>query len=84
MIEKIRRTLHLIPGLVQFERRLDDLKINQGRILAAMNRDQRLPELRSYEFKIFSQWGEDGILQHLTTHLKILHHDTSNANNTWC
>lgn len=74
MMSTLRRALSLVPGLFQFDRRIDEIKINQGRILSAMHRDLRLPELRDYEFKVFSQWGEDGILQHLTTHLNIANH----------
>jgi hypothetical protein len=47
--------------------RLEDLQLAIGRI----ERRQIHPEppgeggLRQYEFKVFSQWGEDGIIQHL-------------------
>ncbi len=54
----VRRTAKL-PRLV--EKQL----INQGRILAALNRGCQFDDLSRYEFQIFSQWGEDGILQFL-------------------
>lgn len=60
--------------LLRLDRQLDDIKINQGRMLAALNRDRRLSRLRDYEFKVFSQWGEDGIIQHLIHHLAITNH----------
>jgi hypothetical protein len=53
------------------DRRIDDIKIAQGVMLAEMNRGKRSGRLSDYEFKVFSQWGEDGILQHLSTHLSI-------------
>jgi hypothetical protein len=71
MASKLRQVLEAIPTLLKAERLNDDLKINQGRILALLQRDRRLPSLSDYEFKVFSQWGEDGIIQHLVTHLKI-------------
>lgn len=57
--------------LARLDRQVDDIKINQGRILAGLNYDRRHNRLSDYEFKVFSQWGEDGIIQHLITHLDI-------------
>ena len=45
---------------------LDQIKENQGLILTKLNQSQATKDIRSYEFKIFSQWGEDGIIQRLT------------------
>ena len=39
--------------------------VNQGRLLALANEGRDLPHLRNYGFRVFSQFGEDGILQHL-------------------
>lgn len=44
----------------------DEIKLNQGLILSRMNEALQSTDLRDYEFKVFSQWGEDGIIQHLT------------------
>jgi len=47
-------------------RQLDDLKILQGQALAMANADRAPLEcLQNAEFKVFSQFGEDGILQYL-------------------
>lgn len=62
-----------LPRIAQLDRRLDELKINQGLMLGEMHRDKRAESLCDYEFKVFSQWGEDGIIQHLTRHLAIRH-----------
>ena len=45
--------------------RLDEIKLNQGLILSELNRGKSSLRLRDYEFRIFSQCGEDGIIQHL-------------------
>ena len=29
------------------------------------------PDFNDYEFKIFSQWGDDGLIQYLIKHIKI-------------
>jgi hypothetical protein len=60
-----------LKSLGRLHRNLDDVRLNQGRILARLNRDARHADLVDYEFKIFSQWGEDGIIQHLVQHLDV-------------
>ncbi len=57
--------------LARLERSLDDIKINQGRLLAAANATRPAGCLADHEFRVFSQWGEDGILQFLTGELDI-------------
>lgn len=41
---------------------LERILLNQGKILSNFNRDKKFDKLSDYEFKIFSQWGEDGII----------------------
>jgi hypothetical protein len=49
----------------------DHIRLNQGLILARMNQALESPDLKDYEFKVFSQWGEDGIIQRLTAVVPI-------------
>jgi hypothetical protein len=53
--------------------RLDTIKINQGLILSAFNEKRTSTNLADFEFKIFSQWGEDGIIQYLSKSIEIKH-----------
>jgi len=62
-----------IRRLFTVNRDLDLIKINQGLILTKLNINKKYPRLTNYEFKIFSQWGEDGIIQHLTQNIEIKH-----------
>lgn len=71
MFNKFKRLLDVIPRLLQFDRRIEEVKINQGRILTAMQRPDKHAPLWRHEFKVFSQWGEDGIIQFLVNHLDI-------------
>jgi len=49
-----------------YRQQLDDLMILQGQALAMANADRApLQRLQDAEFKVFSQFGEDGILQYL-------------------
>jgi len=61
---------HLLD-LLRLGRRLDDIAINQGRILSELHRNRLGEPITAYEFKIFSQWGEDGVIQYLTQNLFI-------------
>jgi hypothetical protein len=49
----------------------DLIRINQGQILTELARLAARPRLQDYEFKIFSQWGEDGIIQSLVDRVAI-------------
>jgi len=52
--------------LAQLPREMEKALVNQGRILTQLNRQLESTDLCDYEFRIFSQWGEDGIIQYLT------------------
>lgn len=71
MTARFKKLFDEIPRLLKIGRGIEDLKINQGRILSDLNRDKTSSVLADYEFKVFSQWGEDGILQFLTANLAI-------------
>lgn len=44
---------------------LDQIRISQGIILGELNKKKEATRLTEFEYKVFSQWGEDGIIQHL-------------------
>ncbi len=65
--QRLRRSL--LPSSLL--RDIEALRIAQGRILVELNRTKVSPRLRDYEFKVFSQWGEDGIIQRLIATVPI-------------
>lgn len=67
-IDKIRSTA---LRLVKLDRVLDEVKINQGRILSKLNLNDDKCSIQNSGFKVFSQWDEDGIIQFLVHNLKI-------------
>ncbi len=67
----ISRFKRLFLTLDKIEQRFDEIKINQGLILSTLNDNKKSKNLKDYEFKIFSQWGEDGIIQYLIKSIKI-------------
>jgi hypothetical protein len=60
-----------LARLANLDHRLDDIKINQGLILCEFHRNKPAGPLSDFEFKVFSQWGEDGIIQHLVRNIQI-------------
>ncbi len=51
--------------------RLDKIQESLGRIESAMNSARPCGSPRDHEFKVYSQWGEDGIIDHLVTRIPI-------------
>jgi hypothetical protein len=50
---------------------LDDLRLAIGRAESRIVRSAAVGDLRAAEFRVFSQFGEDGIIQYLTHHVPI-------------
>lgn len=68
---RLRHLWNVLYSLRTADRRLDEIKLNQGLLLAALNGAKTSTRLEDYEFKVFSQWGEDGIIQFLTSQLEL-------------
>ena len=56
---------------------LQDIKILEGKKLGIQNisrANEILNELNKAEFKVFSQWGDDGIMQFLIDYLHLVYY----------
>lgn len=53
------------------ERRLELIQVSLGRIESRQLANNIQNNLQSYEFQVFSQWGEDGIIQFLISNIEI-------------
>lgn len=67
----IVRLKQLLITIANLNQHIDEIRINQGVILSSLNEGKKSRSLKNYEFKVFSQWGEDGIIQHLTQSIEI-------------
>lgn len=56
---------------IQLDRKLDEIKMVQASVLLTLQQQKQSTRLSDYEFKIFSQWGEDGIIQFLINNIEI-------------
>ena len=57
--------------LQQLQTRIEYLQEALGRVESRQSAEVASRELRDNEYRVFSQWGEDGIIQFLLRHVKI-------------
>lgn len=64
-----------LPSDAKLQLAIDDLKILTAKVLVNQSHARGLlPNLPSAEFKVFSQWGDDGIIQYLIHLLDVTPH----------
>jgi len=68
MLERIKR---LIKKLNSYESRFNNIELALGRIEGRQLEKKVSSHINDYEFKISSQWGEDGIIQYLISNIEI-------------
>ena len=79
MMTRMIKRLLTFPGrlyrlrnqIVDLERHVIEQKLLMGRLLSQFNASRSINSLRSAEFKVFSQYGDDGIIQYLVHQLDI-------------
>lgn len=68
IINKIKRLIYLFKSL---DSRLDNIQNALGRVELRQNELEGDLNIVNSEFKVYSQWGEDGIIQHILNHIRI-------------
>ncbi|WP_300438576.1 hypothetical protein [Christiangramia sp.] len=80
MIEKIKREIRkyisqslrdITLGLANNGNLNNKILIQNGKIWSSQLKERKIENLSDAEFKVFSQWGDDGIIQYLINHLSI-------------
>jgi hypothetical protein len=73
--QKIRRIVACIRethnGVLSILHSIDRIKEALGRVEARQTRDLNAPSLAAVEFRVYSQFGEDGIIQFLINNVEI-------------
>jgi hypothetical protein len=59
----------LVPEQVVYD--LKNPKVLTGRLFAELNNQRTIADLQEAEFQVFSQWGDDGIIQYLIRKIDI-------------
>lgn len=70
LLSAVRRRLASL-GELNVDATFERILINQGRLWTQMTNQVAHPKLSDYEFRVFSQWGEDGIIQFLISEVEI-------------
>ncbi|SDS02241.1 hypothetical protein [Gramella sp. MAR_2010_147] len=80
MIEKIKRKMRkyisqslrdITLGVANNGNLNNKILIQNGKIWSSLLKEKNIETLNDAEFKVFSQWGDDGIIQYLINHLSI-------------
>jgi hypothetical protein len=70
---KIYQLLKLPNEVKELQRRIDILQRSIGRIELRQTISQSYDDVQAHEFQVYSQWGEDGIIQSLLRSVPIVH-----------
>lgn len=73
MVALIRRIKALVRTVSSFDQRLRAIQESLGRIEARQN-SKEVGGINEHEFQVYSQFGEDGVIQFLLRHVKIKNH----------
>lgn len=74
IINKIKNLFRTIDSLKVGQYSSDNPKVLSGKILAKINSQlETVQSINDVEFKVFSQWGDDGIIQYLISKIEIKH-----------
>ena len=71
MIKKIKSYFKLKDNHTEIVKISDEIKLVNGKILTEIFKEKNYDNINDYEFKIFSQFGEDGLIQYLIKNLNI-------------
>lgn len=71
MFKFIKKLKLLLRKLGSYEQRLFDIQTTLGRIEQRQNLEKSSSIFNENEFKVFSEYGEDGLIQYLLRYINI-------------
>ena len=71
MFGYIKKIKLLLKNISSLDQKMLDIQEALGRVEMRQNKNNNIESLDKEEFKVFSQWGEDGIIQFLLRHVEI-------------
>jgi hypothetical protein len=70
-LSALKAGMDRLRSIRSIEERCKKIQQALGRIEARQLRDLPAADIHAAEFSVFSQWGEDGIIQHLIRHIAV-------------
>jgi hypothetical protein len=71
-LTKLKKTVKKLIGRNDTPLGDEDRAVLLGKILSRLNNEKQIiNSIQEVEFKVFSQWGDDGIIQYLTNKIKM-------------
>ena len=71
MLKKIKKKLIEFLQINSLKKENEEIKLSIGKLLSDINSKKIPSEIEEIEFKIFSQFGDDGIIQFLTKKINL-------------
>lgn len=71
LLKKIKNLLNINSQNNHILKELENIKLQNGEILNRLNKNNKSTIILDNEFKVYSQWGEDGIISYLIDNIKI-------------
>jgi hypothetical protein len=71
ILKKIKHYLNLINNLNHITHQIEKIQLSLGRLELRQIQQIEIKNLHDAEFQVFSQWGEDGIIQYLISKVPI-------------
>ncbi len=71
ILKTIKKLINTLKDIEKYKNEIENIKFQNGSILYKQNLQKNSKNIIDYEFKVFSQWGEDGIISFLINNLEI-------------
>ena len=71
ILKTIKKLINTLKDIEKYKNEIENIKFQNGSILYNLNLQKNSKNILDYEFKVFSQWGEDGIIAFLINNLNI-------------